>query len=262
MSYVVDTYPPSKYPKLYPKLYTKPIEYFEKQQRNYKIINQFILLVGLVLMLALGLWGYPTEGKLGRLIPVIFGLTQLFPLIRLELSEFNQFKLMREANLHTSRKAELRPRRFFDFISPTIFSIAIVTYLASIFFDLYWHQFSVHWGHDSIQRAIVLTAGNLTFAVIIFKNLYGKKKNPYQASKDRTMQIEVVLRSLVYLSIAMSLFFMTIAAGDGFDLDSFQPSLVSLYFQSIAMISIGNKLRTLKIDDINFDVYKEDVSVT
>ena len=36
MRYVRKTYPPSQYPKLY----TKPIEYYEKEQRNYQITNQ------------------------------------------------------------------------------------------------------------------------------------------------------------------------------------------------------------------------------
>ncbi len=55
---------------------------------------------------------------------------------------------------------------------------------------------------------------------------------------------------------------MTVAAGDEFDLDSFEPSLVSLYFQLIVWISIGTMFRVLRIENMNFEVYKEDVSVT
>ena len=256
--YVVETYPPSKYPKLYPR----PIEYYEKGQRNYRIMNQVIIVVGLILMFAFGLWGYPTEGKIVRLIPVIFGLIQVLPLLGMEISEFNQFKLMRKADFRTTRMAELRPRRLFDYVSPAILSMAIVMYIASILLDLYWHQFNIHWGHDTVQRAIVITAGNLLFALIIIWNLYGKPLNPHQAYKDRAKQIEFAVKSLVFVSIAMSVFFMTTAAGDAFDLDSFEPSIASLYFQLIVWISLGTMLRTLRIDDINFEVYKEDVSVT
>ena len=70
------------------------------------------------------------------------------------------------------------------------------------------------------------------------------------------------MKSLVFISIAMSVFFMTTAAGDAFDLDSFEPSIASLYFQLIVWISLGPMLRTIRIDDINFEVYKENVSVT
>lgn len=256
--YVVETYPPSEYPKLYPK----SIEYYEKAQRNYKTVNQFIFVAGFILMFAFGLWGYPTEGKIARLIPVVFGLIQVLPLIGMEISEFNQFKLMRKADLRTTRMAELRPRRLFDFVSPAIFSMAIVMYIAFILLDLYWHQFNIDWGHDTVQRAMVITAGNLFFALIIIWNLYGKTLNPHQAYKDRTKQIGLAVKSLVFLSIAMSVFFMTTAAGDAFDLDSFEPSIASLYFQLIVWISLGTMLRTLRVDDINFEVYKEDVSVT
>ncbi len=213
-------------------------------------------------MFAFVLWGYPTGGKITRLIPVIFGLIQFLPLIGMEISDFNQLKLMRKADLRTTRMAELRPRRLFDFVSPAILSMAIVMYIASMLLDLYWHQFNIHWGHDTIERAIVLTAGNLFFAVLIIWRLYGKKLDPHQAYKDRTRQIELAVKSLVFMSIAMSVFFTTIAAGDVFDLDSFEPSIASLYFQLIVWISLGTMLRTLRIDDINFEVYKEDVSVT
>lgn len=85
MRHVIKTYPPSKYPRLYPK----PIEYYEKGQRNYRVINQAIFVLGFILMFAFGLWGYPDEGKIARLIPVIFGVLQIFPLIGMEISEFN-----------------------------------------------------------------------------------------------------------------------------------------------------------------------------
>lgn len=169
---------------------------------------------------------------------------------------------MRKADLRTTRQAELHPRRLFDFISPTIFGIAIFMYIASILLDLYWHQFNIHWGHDTVQRAIVITAVNLFFALVVIWNLYGKTLNPHQAYKDRTKQIELAVKSLVFVSIAMSVFFMTTAAGDQFDLDSFEPSLVSLYFQLIVWISIGTMFRILRIENMNFEVYKEDVSVT
>ena len=258
MRYVVETYEPSEYPKLYPK----PIEYYEKGQRDYKTMNQIIFAAGFILMFAFGLWGYPTEGKIARLIPVIFGSIQMFPLIRMELSEFNQFKLMRKADLRTTRMAELRPRRLFDFVSPAILSMAIVMYIATILLDLYWHQFNIHWDHDTVQRAIVITAGNLLFALIIIWNLYGKPLNPHQAYKDRTKQIEFAVKTLVFVSIAMSVFLMTTAAGDVFDLDSFEPSIASLYFQLIVWISLGTMFRSLRIDDINFEVYKNDVPAT
>ncbi len=258
MRYVRKTYPPSQYPKLY----TKPIEYYEKEQRNYQIINQIIFVAGLMLIFAVWVWDFSSYGKLASLLPIVFGMIQMLPVIRLEISETSQFKLMRKANLRTTRKAELRPRRLFDFISPTMFCLAIFMYIAAIFLDLYWHQFNFHWGHDTFERAMFLTAGYFLFSTIIVLNLHGKKKNPHEAYEDRTRQIEFILKSQIYAGIAMSVIFMTVAAGDVFDMDSLEPSLMSLYFQSIAWISIGSKLRTLRIENIDFDVYKEDVSVT
>jgi hypothetical protein len=55
---------------------------------------------------------------------------------------------------------------------------------------------------------------------------------------------------------------MTAAANEIFDLDFLGAALLSLYFQVIAFVSIGHVLRSLQVEDIDFEVYKEDISVT
>ena len=58
--------------------------------------------------------------------------------------------------------------------------------------------------------------------------------------------------------MAMSVFTMTQAADDVFDLDFLDATLMSLYFQVIVFFSIGHVLRSLKLEDIDFDVYKKE----
>ena len=47
MRSVLETYPPSEYPKLY----VKPIEYYKIGQGAFKLVNRFIFLLGFVILL-------------------------------------------------------------------------------------------------------------------------------------------------------------------------------------------------------------------
>jgi hypothetical protein len=183
MRYVFDTYPPSTYPKLYPK----PIEYYEKKQRNYRTLNQFILLAGLILI---GI-GISRSGEWDHAIAtwcILVFLVQVFPVLLLDISSIKCFKLMRDAN--SRRKAELHPRRLFDFISPAMIGMAIFVYVAFILFVLYIRQFEFPW-FGGYWNIFGVTAMNLFLAGMIFRNMYGKKLDPHQTYEDRKRKIEI-----------------------------------------------------------------------
>lgn len=256
MRYVMDTYPPSQYPKLYPK----PVEYYRMGQWGFKVANNLIVLLGFLIMLAMLFVvdhsSFADDGFISEAWPAAYGIIQFLPLVFLEISEFSQFKLMRKANVATTRKAELRRRSLLKSVSPLLLVSAIVLYLATLVLGQYVHQFEFDWSHDTVQRAIVLTVTNLFLAAIGAWNLYGRKQNPHQAFEDRARQTAANLHSLLYVSMAMSVFFMTQAMDDLYDLDFLDATLTSLYFQFIVVLSTGHLLRSLSLKDINFDVYK------
>ncbi len=164
-------------------------------------------------------------------------------------------------NPSTTRMAALQPRRLFDFISPATLGFAILVYVAFVAFVLYMRQFDYPWfgGYGNIFG---LTATNLLFAGIIIWNIYGKKRDPYQAHKDRLRQIEFTVKSLVFISIAATIFIVINVILHAFELRYLNSIVMSLYFQVIGIASIGTALRTLRIEDINFEVYKEDPVAT
>ncbi len=250
IKYVFETYPPSKYPKLYPK----PIEYYEKGRRNYRTMNVFILLVGLLLMAVLLGYSGSSEWDFGNIVFPFF-MVQFIPMMLIEMSSFNYYKLMRKADSRTTRKAELHPRRLFDFVSPKLIGLAVLVYLAFIVFILYIRQFEFPWfgGYGNI---VGMTAINLFFAGIIFWNMYGKKQDPYLAYEDRKRQLELAVKQMVFISIAATLFITIEVVLAILDMRNLEPTAMSLYFQLIAVIG----LRALRIDTINFEVYKEDSS--
>ncbi len=253
---VLEMYPASQYPKLYPR----PVEEYKKGQRWYRLVNRAILLLGFVILLALLFVvdhaSFADDGFISEAWPAVYGMIQFLPLMLLEFSEFSHFKLMRKANQDTTRKAELHPRRLTGFVSPAIIGLAVLLYAGSILLDLYWHDFVIQWDHDTTQRAIVLTVTNLFMAGFGAWHLHGRKLDPHQAFGDRAKQISANLKVLLYVSMAMSVFFMTTAADDVYDLDFLDASLLSLYFQVIAFVSIGHMLRSMRPEDMDFEVYR------
>ena len=250
ISYVFATYPPSQYPRLYPE----PIAYYEKAQRNYRNLNVAVLLVGLSL-LAVFLGGSRSgEWDMSNFVFPYF-IIQFFPVMLLEIRSFKYYRLMRKTDSRTTRKAELQPRRLFDFISPTMIGLAVLVYFAFIALILYIRQFDFPW-FGGYWNIVGVTAGNIFFAAIVAWNMYGKKRDPYQAYEDRKRQIELVVQQMVFMSIAATTFMALEVILASLDLRDLQPTVMSLYFQLIAVVC----LRTLRIDNINFAVYKGDPS--
>jgi hypothetical protein len=260
MKYVLETYPRSAYPKLYPK----PAEYYVIGQWAFKVANRVIVGLGLGILFAVMFLvdhaSFADDGFISEAWPAAYGVIQFVPLSLLELSVFRQFRLMRKANTASTRQADLHRRRLFDFVSPAIVGLTATLFFAALIIDLYVHDFVIAWGHDTVQRAIVLAGTNLFFVAVGTWILHGRKQDPHQTSADRSRQIASSLRSIFYTSTAMSVFFITQAADDAYDLDYLNATLVSLYFQAIVFLSIGHILRSLKLEEVDFEVYKSHVA--
>lgn len=256
MRYVVNHYPPSEYPKLYPQ----DLGCYKKSHRRYQLCNHFLLLIGVLIIAADAWWSHTYGGGVDNAFPVLFGMIQFIPMMWLELSEFGQFKLMRKLNTNTKRTAELTRRRLFDHVSPALIFAAVGVFFTTIILDLYWHDFTYEWGGDILIRAFTLSLCNVLFMLIVRFNLHGKKLNPHQSYEDRSRQVEAVSRTLAYLSIVMSLFFIYTSAADVYDLNAYEHVVMSAYFQIIALLSIGNIIWGQPLENLNFDVYKADVS--
>lgn len=257
MRYVLKTFPPEQYPKLYPQ----SIEHYRIGHSVFRIANRIVVAIGLAVLLLVMFVvdhaSFADDGYISEFWPSVYGVIQFIPLLGLEISEFGQMRLMRKADVSSTRKADLRPRRLFDHVSPQLFGLALGAIAATIFVDLYVHDFEFSFGHDTGQRAIVLIATNGMLAVLGAWLLYGKKLNPHQASEDRARHVSAALTSFAYCSIVMSLFFVVSAIDDVFDIDFLDAAVMSLYFQAVVALSLGVLLRSQPVEEINFDVYKE-----
>ena len=261
MRNVLTTYPPETYPKLYPR----PIEHYKMAHLAYKYVSRFILLLGLFILFAVMFLvdhsTFADDGFISEMWPAAYGMIQFLPLMAVEFSELSHFKQMRKAKSKSKRTADLRRRGLTDLVSPPLLGMGVLLFAGAILFDLYVHDFAVTWGHDTIQRALVMAVTNGLLAIVGAWTLHGRKLDPHQSAEDRIQRMSVNLKSLIYVSMALSVFIAITAADDVYNLDAVDAVIMSVYFQAITLLSLGYTLRNLKLDEIDFDVYKNDAAV-
>ncbi|MFC1564761.1 hypothetical protein ACFL6G_07470 [candidate division KSB1 bacterium] len=242
-----ETYPPADYPRFYPR----PMEYYEKKLRRNKILNICSLLAVLTIVAARLSW--LMSGKWDTLIVLSCFLIQIFPLIPLHISLYKDYKLMRENDSRTIRKAELKSRRLFEFLSPGLIGMAVFVYIAFAAFAIYIVQIEDEW-YEAFYYIFMVTVIYLIFAVMIIRAVYDKKRDPYQADEDRKRQIKLIVRIFIYASMVVTLFISLSIVLSFADMRSLNPIVWSLYVQIMALIPF----RTPSIDEYNFEVYKDD----
>ncbi len=258
VKHVFKTYPPEEYPKLYPK----PLEHYRKGLGIYRTLNQIILGIGLIVMFSIAWWDFSRGGNIIQEIPFVYWMLQILPILIMEISGFAYFKLMRKADQRTTRKADLQPRRLFDFISPITIGLAVFSNIVCLLFFNSLEPFQFNFSNDTLIILLSLSLSNFLYIIIIFWNLYGKKLDPHQASKDRIHQIKVTIKSLVYMSIGAAIFLMITKGINVFDLDHWEPTLMSIFLQFTILIGLGSMLRNIRIENLDFEVYKEEVSAS
>jgi hypothetical protein len=250
LRYVVKHYPPESYPRLYPV----PLRQVERAQRNYRVMNLLVLGVGLALV------GYtawtPSEELLGwdtKTVVFLYYMLQYSPLMIATTAGFTYFNLKRKPDTRSTRRASLRPRRLFDYLSPMLAGVAALVYVAFIVFIGWMRTFDFPW-FGGWANVAGITAMNALFGAIIAYSLYGKRKDPYMSPEDRDRALELNATVLVFISIFATMYVALSIGLSALDLRNLSPMTQSLYFQVISVAAF----RSFRIDKVNFDVYRED----
>ena len=104
MRSVLTTYPPSSYPKLYPK----PVEYYKMGQRGFKLVNQFIFLLGFVILFIIAfVVDQPTfadDGFVSEAFPAVYGMIQFLPLYGVGIFGIQPFQADEKSEFKHSSK--------------------------------------------------------------------------------------------------------------------------------------------------------------
>jgi hypothetical protein len=258
---LIETYPPSEYPKLYPV----PRATIERLLRIYRHLNLGLLVLGVVLLAAAWKTGHTLDSVLRpgdaypikNPFPVAMGYTflQWLSLMLFGYWEIRYFKRMRAAA--RVRTAELKARRLFDFVSPALLGTAVVAYVGATLLLLFLGQrFLIRHQFMITYLFAVMTICNIGLAGCSVWVLYGRKQNPHQTPGDRARMIRVGWQRMLVASMLLSLFVGIMSALFAFRLVDYMPLVASVFLQVIVVISTGMFFVTFRFGQESFEVYR------
>lgn len=261
--YVHENYPPADYPKLYPG--KTPEAASNSLMSRLKWIGAYCKLVAAtgigILAYMLGS-GYEPAFKGGdEIFVMLYFFLQATPFLYLAVKEYQQFSNMHEGYKSAVRSADLRPRRLFDFVHPSYLFAAIAMFVVWLVFYIWQAGDIAAWGGETYATLVFITGMHMVYGFVIAQHLHGKKIDPYQARDDQMRTIGVTINILVISSFMISLFLLLTQMADEFAFEVFDPVMTSFYLQLCLILGVGQTFRTVKIENVDFEVYRADPPV-
>lgn len=262
--HVVTHFPPADYPKLYPNAPANmPAQVYGDRligrTKAFLLVNYLIAAAGVGGITIMLTSGYQPSIKGGaEIFVMVYFFIQSAPIIYAAIKEYTTHKLMRELFDEPKRSADLRPRRLFDYVSPLGLLAAVAMYLIWLtFFLSVTPEGSSATSMERIATIVLITGMNVAYAVIIARHISGKKVNPYQSIAERERVTRTTARILTISSFMASFFLTMTQAADHFAFEVFDPVMVSVFMQMCLIFGIGETFRRIRVEQINFDIYKE-----
>ena len=254
MERVREHFPPETYPKLYPL----SVEKIQSALGIFKKMNIIILICGLGILLH-SYYSQSTEllNWDNKAVLTAFYLLQVTPLLVLEFMGVKYLRLMKEADKSTTRTASLQSRNLFDFVSPLLVGSTAAIYVAFIGLIQYIKQTPFD-GFGGDLNILIITLVNVFFGILVFRRLYGKKRNPHQTNEDRVQGIKSYVSLLFIVSIAVTAYAGLTIALQSFGMEDFRPVTLCIYFQLITLLTY----KIYRIGSANFEVYKSNLTAT
>ncbi len=208
----------------------------ERFLTRYRAVNTAIAVLGL---LVLGwLFTYMRRPDWNDdpviLLSAAYFMLQLAPILFVSWVGFKFNKELRHSALEGKRKATLQRRGLFDYISPFMVFLAVAGYFLFVGFVLYVQQEPFP-GYGLIG---VLTLAYALQAHVIYRNLYGKKSNPFETHAGRVHAIGLTVKTTVYGCIICTLFFAFVFTVDMLDLKRWVPLAQSVCLLSTTLFCL------------------------
>ncbi len=210
----------------------------ERFLKRYRALHTGIAVLGLLLLA--GLCAYLQNpdwdgGKVTAPITVYFLVSQAPLALVIGLGvRFN--KEHRHASEQRKRKAELRPRGVFDFVSPFAVFLAVLSYLLFAAFVFYIQQrpFPGFAGYINIG---VVTLVYVLNAVVVYTMLYGRRRKPFESPTARLHSMNVGIKSSVYSCIAVVVYLSITFSLGLLDLRRWDPLALSVFFTLCSLLA-------------------------
>lgn len=252
IKYVLDNHPPSEYPKLYPH----DPQHYERKRSLFLRLTGFVYSMGLVLLGIFLHYDYSNADPISPIICGLYFMVQMLPFAMLEFTGFFDLSRMRKHYEQRRQKLDLQPRNLLSFVPAWSVALSISIIVGYVLLVLVINDFQLFGDNNAAASIGILLAGQVFLFGLMFYQVYGKKLNPYQASKDRRKDIQLHVRGLLIISTLASLFLILETSMNYWELDALRSFVLSLYFVAIGYFGVGLTIQEQKPNEMDFSVYK------
>ena len=132
-------------------------------------------------------------------------MLQISPLILIGLKAARISKAFKSSTADGKRKAVLQRRGLFDFVSPLMVFLAVLSYVvfAALVFYIRQHPFP---GFGGLTNLAIITPIYAFNAFLVYGCLYGKNRNPVATHEDRLYAMGMIVKCSVYGCITVTVF--------------------------------------------------------
>ena len=173
--------------------------------------------------------------KAEALVIVYFLAAQMFPLLLFGwfVARFNKEHKPAEGK----RTAILQRRGLFDFVSPFVVFLAVLSYLLYAAFVIYIEQHPFPGFAGPLINIGGITLVYAANALAVYVTLYGRTRNPLETPAGRLDTIGLSVKGIVYSCVVIVLFMSLNHLLRLLELKSWEPFALSIFFAICALLA-------------------------
>ncbi len=195
------------------------------------------------------------EGPVEILVTVYFLAAHMLPVCLFVWVGVRFNKEHKRSLPEGKRTAILQRRGLFDFVSPFIVFLAVLSYFLFAAFMIYIQQ------HPFPGFAGLINLGGITLvyavnAITVYWMLYGRKANPLETHAGRLHTIGLAVKSSVYSCIVIVVYLSLNFSLRLLDLKTWEPFSLSVFFIICALVAsmgFAAPLRKPEVDELGSD---------
>ncbi len=174
---------------------------------RYRALNAGIAVLGLLLLGWLFTHMRQPDWN-QRKVPLLltaYLLAQMAPVTFLGWKGGRSMKALKSSLPQGKRRAVLQRRGVFDFVSPFLVFLAVLSYGLLVALVLYVRQHPFP-GYGGFTNLVIITLVWTFFAFLVYGCLYGRNRFPLATYSDRLQTIGVLVRTYIYVAIGVTVF--------------------------------------------------------
>jgi len=176
-------------------------------ETRYRALNTGIGVLGLLLLGWLFIHMHRPDWNQGKVpaLLTLYLIAQMSPLALIGLKAARTMKVLKSGLADRKRKAVLQRRGLFDFISPVVVFLAVLSYVLFVALVLYIREHPFP-GFGGLTNIVIITPVWAFYACLAYLCLYGRNRNPVATHADRLYAIGVIVKTCVYTCIGVTVF--------------------------------------------------------